>query len=77
VLRDNHLEWGADGPPPISPTGVRVHVTLLDQPAVMSNGPAMAAALEALAARDGPSIADPAEWERDVRADRPLPGRDE
>ncbi len=77
VLRDNRLEWGADGPPPVPPTGVRVHVTLLDQPVSTSNGPAMAAALEALAASGGPSIADPAEWEREVRADRPLPGRDE
>ena len=77
VLRDNRLEWGADGPPPVPPTGVRVHVTLLDQPVPKSNGPAMAAALEALAAGGGPSIPDPVEWERDVRTDRPLPGRAE
>lgn len=77
VLRDNRLEWGEDGPPPLPPKGVRVFVTLLEQPAGGSNGPAMVAALEALAAGGGPGIADPAAWEREVRADRPLPGRDE
>jgi hypothetical protein len=75
VLRDNRLEWGGDGPPPVPPAGVRVHVTLLDQPAAGSNGPAMAAALAALAAAGGPSIPDPVEWERQTRPDRPLPGR--
>jgi hypothetical protein len=37
----------------------------------------MAAALDAIAATGGPIIPDPAEWEREVRADRPLPGRGE
>jgi hypothetical protein len=38
----------------------------------------MVAALEGLAASGGPSgIEDPVEWQRDLRTDRALPGRDE
>jgi hypothetical protein len=62
VLRNDRLEWEADGPPPVPPTGVRVHVTLLDPPVTAPRGPAMAAALEAFAATGGPSIPGPAEW---------------
>lgn len=40
------------------------------------NGPAMAAALAAIAAT-GPGIGDPVEWQRESRTDRALPGRDE
>lgn len=77
VLRNDRLEWGEDGPPPLPPSGVRVHVTLLDPPAPTARGPAMAAALAAIAAADGPSITDPERWQQDSRTDRPLPGRDE
>ena len=77
VLRDDRLEWGADGAPPVPPAGVRVHVTLLDPMPTTPDGRALAAALDAIAATGGPIIPDPAEWEREVRADRPLPGRGE
>ncbi len=41
-------------------------------------GKAMADALRAIADRGGaPSIADPVQWQRDIRKDRPLPGREE
>ena len=40
-------------------------------------GQRMSAILEKLAGRGGPEgISDPAGWEREVRQDRPLPGRD-
>ena len=76
VLRAGQLEWEAGGPPD---EPVRVHVTVLapESPAPVS-GPAMASALAALAAAGGPSgFDDPAEWQRQSRADRELPGRTE
>ena len=77
ILRDGTLDWGEPGPPPLPPGPVPVHVTLLVSPAPAIGGLAMAAALEALAAAGGPSgFEDPVEWEREVRAERPLPGRD-
>ena len=76
VLRAGRLEWDAGGPPD---DPVRVHVTVLApvSPAPVS-GPSMASALAALAAAGGPSgFEDPAEWQRQSRADRVLPGRTE
>lgn len=76
ILRAGSLDWG-DDPPRLPPGAVPVHVTLLATPAPAAGGPAMAAALEALAAIGGPSgFGDPAEWQREARAERPLPGRD-
>ncbi|WP_165074574.1 hypothetical protein [Paludisphaera rhizosphaerae] len=77
ILRDGKLDWG-DGPPPLPPGDVPVYVTLLVPVPTTNGGPAMAAALEALAAAGGPSgFSEPDEWQREVRAERPLPGRDE
>ena len=45
MLRDGKLEWGVDGPPPLPPGTVPVHVTLLTSSASKAGGPAMAAAL--------------------------------
>jgi len=68
VLRAGSLDWGADGPPPLPPGEVPVHVTLLAPSAPTADGPAMAAALEALAAGGGLSgIGDPAEWQQEAR----------
>ncbi len=77
ILRADSLEW-VDDPPPLPSGAVLVHVTLLASPAPVADGPAMAAALAALAALGGPSsFGDLGEWQREVRAERPLPGRDE
>ena len=77
MLRDGKLDWGVDGPPPLPPGTVPVHVTLLTSSASATGGPAMSAALAAIAATGGPSgFGDPAEWQREVRAERPLPGRE-
>lgn len=76
ILRAGQLEW-ENGAPPDDP--VRVHVTVI-APLVASpvSGPSMASALEAIAAAGGPSgFDDPAEWQTQSRADRPLPGRTE
>ena len=74
VLRAGRLEWEA-GSPPDDP--VRVHVTVLAPlPPSPASGPSMTSALAALAALGGPSgFEDPAEWQRQSRVDRPLPGR--
>ena len=83
VLRDNQLEWTGDTPGSLTQhQAVRVHVTLLDAVAgpekAASQGARMAAALEKLAAMEGlKGIEDPATWEREIRADRPLPDRGE
>jgi hypothetical protein len=43
-----------------------------------SDGPAMAAALEAIAKNGGAkSIPDPVAWQREIRKDKPQPGREE
>ena len=48
-----------------------------ERPEISDRGALMAHVLEELAARDAFSeIADPAAWQRDLRQDRPLPGRD-
>jgi hypothetical protein len=77
MLRDGSLDWGTDGPPPLPPGAVPVHVTLLAPPTPAAGGPAMAAALAALAAGDASGFGDPAEWQREARAERPLPGRED
>ncbi len=77
ILRYGTLDWGEDGPPPLPAGAIPIHVTLLVPPAPATGGPAMASALEAIAAAGGPSgFDDPAEWQREARADRPLPRRD-
>lgn len=76
VLRAGSLDWGED-PPALPPGAVPVHVTLLAAPSPADGGPAMAEALSALAAIGGPSgFGEPVEWQREARAERPLPGRD-
>ena len=52
ILRDGRLEWGSEGGPPVSPNQpIPVHVTVLyPEPHPATNGEAMAAALEAIAA---------------------------
>jgi hypothetical protein len=77
MLRAGQLDWGADGPPPLPPGTVPVHITLLTPSLSTADGPAMSAALAALAEAGGPSgFGDPAEWQRETRAERPLPGRE-
>ena len=70
ILRGGSLEW-VDDPPPLPAGAVPVHVTHLEVPAPAAGGPAMAAALAALAAAGGPSgFGDPSEWQREARSER-------
>jgi hypothetical protein len=81
ILRANRIEWVAEGPEHLAPdANVRVFVTLLDPPRapVAEQGKRMAAALEKLAALPpNQDLADPLAWQREARADRPLPDREE
>ena len=83
VLKGSHLEWRGESPPEISEDrGISVEVTVLrDEGRRASRTPAagrrMAAALEKLAASGAVAgIEDPVAWQREIRRDRPLPGRD-
>jgi hypothetical protein len=82
ILHGDRLEWSGEEPEKIpADHGVEVFVTILDETissrGERSRGKAMAASLELLAQAGGPKeIRDPLQWEREMRADRPLPGRE-
>lgn len=80
VLKGDHLEWQGEVPPEIEgDRALSVDVTILrkENVRVAHAGERMAAALEKLAASQAvASIENPVEWQREVRRDRPLPGRD-
>ena len=81
ILRGNHVEWCGDVDHHIAVDHpVAVHITILDDPVVttgvVSQGKLMATALERLAEIHAlADVADPAVWEREIRQDRVLPGR--
>lgn len=79
VLRDNLIEWRGNAPHHLAPgKAVNVQVTVPDEPAMeTSQGQRMAAALEKLAQSQGLAGVNAAQWEREVRIERSLPGRDE
>ncbi|HKI01120.1 MAG TPA: hypothetical protein VKK31_04000 [Thermoanaerobaculia bacterium] len=82
ILHGNRLEWRDDEPKDLSPDHeVEVSVTILDisdsPGTAKSRGALMAAALEELAAAGGPgSFGEAADWERETREERGLPGRE-
>ncbi len=82
VLQGNRLKWRDEEPEGLSPDrGIEVSVTILDtvdsRATAKARGAAMAAALEGLAASGGPgSFGDAADWERETREERILPGRE-
>jgi hypothetical protein len=80
LLHGDRLEWLEDAPESRTDAPLRVHVTVLEQqPPVEGHtrGHAMAAILEQLAERRTFSaITDPVRWQRELRQDRVLPGRD-
>ncbi len=82
ILNGDRLEW-SDGAP-MTKRPVRVHVTVVE-PALeetaeeaAERGRQMAELLRELA-KSNPfkDIADPVAWQREIRKDRPLPGREE
>lgn len=81
VLKGDRLEWSQATPPlPSSGEGVPVYVIILSgsEEATAPQGERMATILSQLAAGGGIlSIPDPLAWQREIRQDRPLPGRDD
>lgn len=78
ILKGDRLEW-ADNEPrdlnPEQPVEVTILAALDDR---ATRGRRMAKALEQLAADNALShIQDPVEWQREIRKDRPLPGRED
>jgi hypothetical protein len=77
ILKGDRVEWIGEAPD--TNGGIPVQITLLEQPLESdsaSRGAAMAAALQKIADSGGiPSIPDPVAWQREMRKDRPLPGR--
>lgn len=79
TIRGHHIEWQGRAPGCLDNGPVEVDVTVVRDPveeADPQRGQKMAAILEKIAARGKlAAIEDPAEWQRDARRDRPLPGR--
>ena len=80
LLHGDRLEWLEEAPELQTDTPLRVHVTVLEQESLSeahARGHAMAALLEKLAERRTFSaITDPVRWQRELRQERVLPGRD-
>lgn len=81
VLRGNRLEWLEKTPDYSEDQPISVEVTILvdeDPSEKASRGEHMSAILEQLAETNVFStIKDPLSWQREVRKDRLLPGREE
>jgi hypothetical protein len=80
LLKGNRLEWVGEAPDYEGDRPVSVQVTMAE-PEALSNeaacGQQMAAILEKLAERGAVGeIQDPVAWQRELRQDRPLPGRE-
>ena len=82
VLRGNWLEWIGAAPEQVKAENeITVEVTILGDAWAESvereRGLKMAEALEALAEVNAlADITDPVAWQREIREDRPLPGRE-
>ena len=80
LLRGDQLEWTSRRPTVVpADQPVLVDVTISEEPfaAKTESGRSMAAILEQLAQTGSfAAISDPVAWQRDLRADRSLPGRD-
>lgn len=79
TMRGNQIEWETDSPPVDTEAGVKVQITVLKQfeGTEEERKEKLFAALEKLA-HEGktPWPEDPAAWQREIRQDRPLPGRE-
>lgn len=76
VLRGDRVEW--IDPPPRLPGDTEVLITFLHPKPEEVRRRSAVAALEELARRGAfDEIEDPVAWQREIRQDRPLPGREE
>lgn len=84
ILRGDKLEWDGAAPDAAhAKQAVAVEVTVVDSQITgadsaldTTRGKRAADALRALAATNPFADVDAAAWEREIRVDRPLPGRD-
>ncbi len=81
TIHGNTIVWNGEVPEPLNDTNTSVEVSveiLSPKPEPRKpNGAKMVEALEKLSALGGvKSIPDPDAWLREIRRDRPLPGRD-
>jgi len=80
LLHGDRLEWLGERPESQTEHPLHVQVTIEESEPIAeepARGRAMAALLEKLAARDTLSdITDPVQWQRELRQERTLPGRD-
>lgn len=80
ILKGNLLEW-ANEVPRQGDVPIRVYVTLQEERSTLSaelRRQRIVEILEKIAASNVfADISDPVEWQRELRQDRPLPGRDE
>lgn len=81
VLRGGQLEWTDEVPEEtVNQPHLDVFVTIIGKPpnCDKQRGSRMASALESIAQKGGVStITEASEWQRDLREERPLPGRAE
>ena len=77
IVRGNTIEWVGDAPDPENAVQVEVKVRHFVTEGQVRNGGRAMAALERIAEKGGiSSIVDPVAWQREIRKDRPLPGRE-
>ena len=76
ILKNEHIEWRGESPP--KGLRVRIHATVIEETTDSERGARMAASLSKLAETDAfKNVGDPVEWQRRIRRDRSLPGREE
>ncbi len=79
TIHGDTISWDGDVPAEVAKDGVmEVYVTRVGETNnTVPNGQRAMAALERIAEKGGiQSIVDPVAWQREIRKDRPLPGRE-
>ena len=80
TIHGDIIEWDGQEPNGVmDDEGLKVEIIVVSKKKIWpkSDGEKMAAALSEIASRGGiKSIPDPVAWQREIREDRPLPGRD-
>lgn len=80
ILKGDRLVWTEKSPPDIENGGLTVYVLVIpaEEKDIARRRKVLAEALEALAESGAFSeITDPVAWQREIRRDRSLPGRDD
>ena len=77
ILTGDRIEWRGNAPPPTAQP-IEVQVTLVEKPDERAARQARIGQILKELVRLNPfrDIEDPVAWQREIRKDRPLPGRD-